>query len=158
MLICSQINNVLNSLLLKLHMQWQKVYVKYQWFCIFSNDIIIKNIVKALMKGSEFLAEKIVDEILNAESQSRKKIAAANENANRALEDAKAKAKEKAEEIVRAASQKAEEIIAQAEKEAQAVLQKAEEEATANSKAICNVTDEKKKQSVCAVIDCILGD
>ena len=49
------------------------------------------------MKGSEFLAEKIVDEILSAESQSREEIAIANENANKALEEAKVEAKEKAD-------------------------------------------------------------
>lgn len=140
-----------------MHIRWQKVYIKYQWFCVFSDDIIIKNVVNALMKGSEFLAEKIVDEILNAESQSREEIAQANENANKALEEAKLKAKEMSEETVRAASQKAEVIISQAEKEAQVVLQKAEEEAIAESKKICSVSDDKKKEAVSAVVDCILN-
>lgn len=138
-------------------MTWRKVYVKYQWFCVFPDDIIIKNVVNALMKGSEFLAEKIVDEILSAESHSREEIALANENANKALEEAKLKAKEMSEKTVRAASQKAEEIIAQAEKDAQAVLQKAEEEAIAESKEICSVSDNKRKEAVSAVVDCILN-
>lgn len=157
MLICSQINNIIKSLLSILHIWQQKLYIKYQWFCIFSDDIIINNIVKAFMKGSEFLAEKIVDEILNAESQSREEIALANENASKALEKAKLRAKDMAEETIKAASQKAEEIITQAEKEAETVLQKAEEEATAESKKICSVSDDKRKEAVSAVVDCILN-
>ena len=140
-----------------MHTQRQKVYIKYQWFCVFSDDIIIKNVVNALMKGSEFLAEKIVDEILNAESQSREEIALANENASKALEEAKIRAKDMAEETIKAASQKAEDIVAQAEKEAKAVLQKAEEEAIAESRKICSILDNKRKEAVSAVVNCILN-
>lgn len=110
------------------------------------------------MKGSEFLAEKIVDEILSAESQSREEIALTNENANKALEEAKVEAKEKADEIIKEASIKAELIISQAEKEAEDILLQAEKKALAESKNISCVSEEKRKRAVSSVIDCILRE
>lgn len=110
------------------------------------------------MKGSGFLAEKIVDEILSAESQSREQIALANENAEKAIEEAKLQAKERAGQIIEKASKEAAEIVADAEKQARILLEEAEKKAVADSKKACSIGEEKKKESIRAVIDCIFKD